>query len=154
MTPGISSNFLFNGIKYNPEEYAKRYAKQNKMNLEDVKIGLKEKYGEPTKIGDQFGNIDSIFNSFQHSFDPNQYASIYAQENGLTLEDAKIELEGKYGQPNKPGTQLENNDSLSFQNPFDPDQYASIYAQENGLTLEDAKLELKEKYGEPDKLDS
>ena len=97
MTPGISSNFLFNGIKYNPEEYAK----QNKMNLEDVKIGLKEKYGEPTKIGDQFGNIDSIFNSFQHSFDPNQYASIYAQENGLTLEDAKIEFKEKYGEPDK-----------------------------------------------------
>ena len=99
-------------------------------------------------------NQDGMFGSPQGSqqfINPDDFAQVYADINGLSLEDAKNELKNTYGDPQTPTDYFSNNtlweqNTVGFQN---PDDLAQEYADENGISLEEAIDILKELYGDP-----
>lgn len=135
----------------NPDDYAQIYANQNNLSLEDAKAELKSKYGDPTQDG---SNAPSIFNSLSTSadefikvgdigMDPDVFAQQYADENGITLDEAKAKLEELYGKPEE----MSRADDMEFDQDIDPDYYVKLYAAENNITYEEAKAYFEEHYG-------
>lgn len=130
----------------NPDDYAQIYANQNNISLDEAKTALKSKYGDPTQDG---SNAPSIFNvssvsgtqeigdMFSFGMDPDAYAQQYADENGLTLEEAKEKLGELYGDP----------EEMEFDKDIDPDYYVKLYAEENNISYEEAKAYFEEHYG-------
>lgn len=130
----------------NPDDYAKTYADKNNLSLEEAKVVLKSKYGDPTRDGSNATSIFSSTGSESTQFigdiatfgiDPDAYAQQYADANGLTLEEAKTELKEKYGEPQE----------MEFDKDIDPDYYVKLYAEENNITYEEAKAYFEEHYG-------
>ena len=167
----------------NPDEYAKTYAAQNNMSVDDAKAELKSKYGDPDKNGSNVSGV-SVFSSASgttgasneedraaaamSNIDPNVFAQQFADQNGMTLDEAIADLEEKLGIPQEPTVTdflknivgsiahfLTGGEKVSDKpDPgVDPDTYAQTYADENGITLDEAKAQLKEKYGDPVKPD-
>ncbi len=151
----------------NPDDYAKTYAAENNMSVDDAKVALKAKYGDPQKptnsasIFDEAKTTDTTEDKMS-KVDPNFIAQLYADQNGLSLDDAIAELEEKLGIPsetsitdtiknfiqNLVGMVEKNGDARPDQG-VDPDVYAQQYADEKGISLDEAKAELKEKFGDP-----
>lgn len=106
----------------------------------------------PQKPGDPQRQQDTSTQLPSQGTDPDTYAQQYADENGLSLEEAKAELKSKYGDPQKPdnnsNTTANNKNKLPDQG-TDPNSYAQEYADENGLTLDAAIEQLNELYGTP-----
>ena len=54
--------------------------------------------------------MTTISNNFSQlppaNMDPNAYAQKYANENNISLEEAKAELSAKYGEPTKPDNSI------------------------------------------------
>ena len=111
--------------------------------------------------------------SFMARQNPDTYAQQYANQKGISLEEAKEELKSQFGAPSQ-GSQIPNlslngtssvssaedeenqytvldlnSDSNVSLPDMDPDAYLTWYANEHNLTIEEAKEELKEKYGDP-----
>ena len=79
-----------------------------------------------------FGDIISKFKrkpDFKE-LNPDTFAQSYADENGISSDEAKSELEKQFGKA-------------------DPEKYAQEYASVYNMTLEEARAELKAKYGDP-----
>lgn len=166
----------------NPDDYAKTYAAQNNMSVEDAKQELKTKHGDPDKNnasifdttsvkgGNNAETDESRAAAAMSNIDPDVFAQQFANENGMSLDEAIKELEEKLGIPQKPGLSEivgnfvgglvnfingavekmspENQSTNSRPDPStDPDAYVRIYANEHNLTFEEAKAELEEKYG-------
>ena len=133
----------------NPDDYAKTYAAQNNLSVEEAKQELKSKYGDPQQDG---GNISSIFGDSATALisnenqitswldvpfmDPDAYAQQYADENGITLDEAKEKLGELYGDPEE-----------MFSKDVDPDYYVKLYASENNITYEEAKEYFENNFG-------
>ena len=79
--------------------------------------------------------------------DPNADAQKYADEHGMTLDEAKEELRNTYDDPVAP-------DAQGFQLTGNPDTDAQNYADLKGISLDEAKAELKELYGDPEAPDA
>ena len=73
------------------------------------------------------------------------YAQKYADEHGMTLDEAKEELKSTYGDPQAPDTQ-------EFQLTGDPEADAKNYADLKGISLDEAKEELQNLYGKREQL--
>lgn len=156
----------------NPDEYAKTYAAQNNMSVEDAKVALKEKYGDPQKPQDvsvwttEQDGEDVSAEDQMLKIDPNFIAQLYADQQGMTIDEAIADLEKKLGIPSEEslgdtvknfiqnliGMVKDKGDERPDQG-VDPDTYAQQYADENGITLDEAKAELSAKYGDPVKPD-
>ncbi len=93
--------------------------------------------------------------------DPNAYAQKYAQENGMSLEQAKVKLKELYGDPQAPqgaqgGNSLQSTSiwnmsggSNSVTGMQSPDAMLQQYMSEHGVDEATAKTALKEMYGDP-----
>ena len=111
------SGLNFNPVRQDPDSYAKSYAEKNGLSFDEAKAELKSKFGDPQQQQTQGfgGNYDtSIFspnfgqsNSSMIKQDPDEYAQIYADENGITLAEAKAELKAKYGDPTEPSNNMD-----------------------------------------------
>lgn len=73
---------------------------------------------------------------------PDEYAKTYAEQNGLSLDEAKAELKSKYGDPQQPN---ETNGIFSFNNSgnIGTQNITSLYEQIASLQEEIAELEEK-----------
>ena len=75
-------------VRQNPDEYAKQYAEQNGLSVEEAKAELKSKYGDPQQQN-QSSNIFSFGNSTNAM--NTDYASL--QEEIASLRDEIANLE-------------------------------------------------------------
>lgn len=114
--------------KMDPDVYARIYAAQNNITVEEAKEELKSKYGAPQQQS-QFQGIN--FNNNIHNLgtdvfqssqtrgvegpqkegdmrDPNREAEKYAMDKGISLEEAKAELKSKYGDPQQVQGAMDN----------------------------------------------
>ena len=130
----------------NPDDYAQTYADQNNISLDEAKSQLKAKYGDPTQDGSNAPSIFSATGSDElqsvgdipaFGMDPDAYAQQYADENGITLDEAKALLKEEFGDPAE----------MEFDKDIDPDYYVKLYAEENNITYEEAKAYFEEHYG-------
>ncbi len=93
--------------------------------------------------------------------DPNAVAQQYAQQNGISIEQAKAELKAKFGDPQAQQAQALSQNSIftlggngggsgaqGLQG-LDPNAAAEQYAQLKGISLSEAKEELISLYGVP-----
>lgn len=107
---------------------------------------------------------------------PDDYAAMFAKQNGISIDRAKELLRAKYGDPNPPQNFMQSgfNQYYHPQTPAppqgadtpppvaslddsergvpakgNPDEFAQKYADEHGMTLEQAKAELKTKHNDP-----
>ena len=107
--------------------------------------------------------------------DPDAYARRYARENNISFEQAKIELEAKYGKPQQSqgmgiSPSLLDASIFTQENTLqginittgtggpqkegdfrDPNREVEKYAQDNNISREEAQSQLYEKYGDPQK---
>lgn len=154
-----------------PDEYAQTYATQNNMSLADAKVALKEKYGDPqqpqnvsvwTDANEVSKTSEDNAADTMLNIDPNFIAQLYADQQGMSLDEAIADLEEKLGIPSETGItdtiknfikniidMVKGNGEGRPDQGVDPEVYAQEYADENGITLDEAKAELKEKFGEP-----
>ena len=126
--------------------------------------------------------INSISSNQQRppQMDPDAYAQQYANQKGISLDEAKAELKAKFGDPEqrkgpdsnqqvKSGQlfsfKTDETDLVSFNNTtetesskekerpdknIDPETFVQQYANEHNISLKEAKAELKAKYGDPE----
>ena len=117
MTIG-QTNFSFKPV--DPNSYAQEYANKNGMTLEEAKAELKSKYGDPQKPEERNDVDIPIFNNYFNADnssiasdsdilslsgnlgDPDSYAQVYADEHGISLDEAKNELRELRGDPQAP----------------------------------------------------
>ena len=120
--------------KQDQDAYAQQYATQNGISLEEAKIQLKEKFGDPQE-GTQLPGIDqtSIF-----SYQGANTTSATNTTNNLFASMLDI-----FSNTSNQNTGMRGN----------PDVDAQKYADRNGISLEEAKEELKAQYGEPPQMD-
>ena len=143
----ISNNFSFNQVRPNPNpnDYAKKYAEENGLSFEEAKAELKEKYGDPVQNTNSFaaGNNNSIFSNQPFGnmiqmpqINPDDYAEIYAEENGLSVEDAKAQLKEQYGEPvqNSSLFPLEQ-DTVSFSSRSEANNFNTDINPNNSLNI-------------------
>ncbi len=165
----------------NPDEYAKIYADQNGLSLEEAKADLKSKYGEPDENASAFNGFNlsntavNYSDMFDGSFSENDLDFEENQGRGENIFEKFLDfLKGNKGPKEEGDPQRHLKDGNSSptgpQNPGDfnpvdfedetdstsdskkmqsPDDYAQQYADEHNITLEEAKAELEEKYGKP-----
>ena len=84
-----------------PDTYAQEYADKNGVSIEEAREALKAKYGEPKAKDDSTtdSTTDATSDTIPEGVDPDTYAQEYADANGITVDEAKEVLKGKYGEP-------------------------------------------------------
>ena len=91
MTNAINSFGGFNQpVRQNPDDYAKLYAEQNGLSVEDAKAELKAKYGDP-KAQEEAGSFNS-FNSYNNSYSSQDIATL--EEEIKSLEETLFGNQG------------------------------------------------------------
>ncbi len=112
------SNQSFQGIKTNPDDYAQEYANKNGLSLEEAKEELKAKWGDPQKPDTTSSDYNtSVFDKYTaedntlvgaydeteegKAINPDEFAQFYADEKGISLDEAKEELKELLGEPDK-----------------------------------------------------
>ncbi len=133
---GTISNYSFNQVRQDPDAYAQEYANKNGMTLEEAKAELKSKYGDPKKPEETAGANSSVFGQYGTGFNnnatsqidaetdisetfnnlknPDEFAQFYADENGISLEEAKAELKELKGEPQAPEMNTNANNIEDF----------------------------------------
>ncbi len=84
-----------------PDTYAQEYADKNGVSIEEAREALKAKYGDPAAKDDSTtdSTTDATSDTIPEGVDPDTYAQEYADANGITLDEAKEVLKGKYDEP-------------------------------------------------------
>ena len=148
-----------NGISQNqdPNVYARQYANQNGLSLDEAKAQLKEKYGNPEQPG-QISGCGMNFGSQNSNFQPSSFNDPeFAVDEQFSIQDLFKHLANIWhgnGGPQKPGDPQRKGDTTT-QLPdqgTDPNTYAKQYAEDNGITLEEAIEKLEEEYGTPERM--
>lgn len=153
----LNTNYSnFNQPKADPETYAKQYAAENNLSLEEAKNELRAKFGDP-KEGAQVPNLQqenqaaSIFSS---NTSEDSYASIsdidfadFEDTSNISNDNSNNFLKSMLNLFKNNKTSNISNDEKAYRK--DPDEYAQEYADANNITLEQAKKELKAQYGDP-----
>ena len=165
----------------NPNEYLKKYAQENNMDINGAMGALQSQFGAPQKlqatsvfsmanegagaIGNDFMSkppmmkmnedmmnaqmgqanapnfMQSIMNFFKGN-NPEQEGNIQGFKELTFVEAGKNQaIEAPPKNENMQGSQGQG----------DPDAYAKQYAEENNITLEEAKKQLRAMYGDPQK---
>ena len=95
-------------IKQDPDVYAKKYAEEHNLSLEEAKKELRAQNGDPKKDNKIGANNDSLLNlnktgsnEVPQGINPDDYAEVYAKMNNITVEKAKTELKQQFGDPQK-----------------------------------------------------
>ena len=139
----ISANYNYLPARQDPDTYAKTFATQNGITVDEAKEQLKAKYGDPKPQNDEsvFTNNNSSNSNFP--FDLSEFEESEGEEDG----DFSIShlIKGILGLFK--GAKATNSKELPERK--DPDEYAQTYADEHNITLEEAKAKLQELYGAP-----
>ena len=119
--------------------------------------------GQNMNSGSLFG-FGPNSNMQSGDMDPDTFAQNYADQNGLSLDEARQQLQSQYGEPDQQngmqGNQTGSVDDLiqdlygtvnnsDLQN-YDPDTIAQQYATKYNISLEEALEALAELYGDPE----
>lgn len=158
--------------RFNPEQYAQKYAQDNNLSIEQARVELQSQYGEPQApqffqqqeygSSNSYSNLDifekmDILNQINQEQGNEESKNPQAQNPILGF---VLQLFQAFSQNNN----SQNEDTTSFynsnnqiQNKQNPDEYAKEYMENHNeqnpddtITLEEAKAILKEKYGEPE----
>ncbi len=124
--------------KMNPDLYAKKYAEENGISVQEAKDLLKSMYGDPAAKTDRSTSV--------YSTDENNLQSASISES--------FDSDSIFGDFSNRGFHKTSSTSTQESSSTkgggkDPNAYAQEYATKHGMTLEEAKKELKEKYGDP-----
>lgn len=126
--------------RQDPDTYAKTYATQNGITVDEAKEQLRAKYGDPKPQNDE-----SIFSN-------NNTENSSANLSNISLDD----LEDANNTEASPETGFMkfihdlfglSSDKTEEQKDLNPDEVAQEYATKHNITLEEAKAELQKLYG-------
>lgn len=91
-------------------------------------------------------------NQLRATGDPDKDAENYAKKMGISVNEAKTQLNASYGEPQKPSDSGNSGSSgVNERKALDPEQDAKRFAKEHNASLDQSKEYLKNKYGEPQK---